>query len=111
MDQQLKMSSKIPLFDGEDYIFWSVIMKIYLMSIGLEVWTLMEKGYDVPKATPIEAEDKKFFWEHVMDLNTLQAGLSKKILAKVLNYNNAKQLWDKLETIYAGDSKVKRAKL
>jgi hypothetical protein len=86
-------------------------MKIYLMSIGLEVWTLMEKGYDVPKATPIEAEDKKFFWEHVMDLNTLQAGLSKKILAKVLNYNNAKQLWDKLETIYARDSKVNRAKI
>jgi hypothetical protein len=37
--------------------------------------------------------------------------LSKKILAKVLNYNNAKQLWDKLETKYAGDSKVKWAKL
>jgi hypothetical protein len=53
------MSSKIPLFDGEDYVFWSVRMKIYLMSIGLEVWTLVEKGYDVPKATPIEAEDKK----------------------------------------------------
>jgi hypothetical protein len=37
--------------------------------------------------------------------------LSKKILDKVLNCNNAKQLWDKLETIYVGDSKVKRAKL
>ena len=32
------------------------------MSIGLEVWTLVEKGYDVPKATPIEAEDKKKNW-------------------------------------------------
>jgi phosphoenolpyruvate carboxylase len=37
--------------------------------------------------------------------------LSKKILAKLIKYNNAKKLWDKLETIYAGDSKVKRAKL
>jgi hypothetical protein len=81
------------------------------MSIGLEVWTLVENGYDVPKATPIEAEDNKFFWEHAKALNTLQAGLSKKILAKVLNCKNAKQLWDKLETIYARDSKVKRAKL
>jgi hypothetical protein len=44
-------------------------------------------------------------------LNTLQVGLSKKILAKVLNCKNEKQLWDKLETIYAGDSKVKRSKL
>jgi hypothetical protein len=81
------------------------------MSIGLEVWKLVEKGYDVPKSTPIEAKDKKKTWEHAKALNTLHIGLSKKILAKVLNYNNAKQLWDKLETIYAGNSKVKRIKL
>jgi hypothetical protein len=31
-------------------------MKMYLISIGLEVWTLVEKGYDAPKSTPIEAE-------------------------------------------------------
>jgi hypothetical protein len=49
--------------------------------------------------------------EHAKALNTLQVGLSKKILAKVLNCQNAKQLWDKLETIYVGYSKVKRAKL
>ena len=35
------------------------------MYIGLEVWTLVEKGYDVPKVTPIEVEDNKKFWEHV----------------------------------------------
>jgi hypothetical protein len=86
-------------------------MKNYLMSIRLEVWKLVEKGYDVPKSTPTEAEDRKKFWEHAKSLNTLQYGLSKKILAKVLNCNNAKQLWDKLETIYVGDTKVKRAKL
>jgi hypothetical protein len=67
-------------------------MKIYLMSIGLEAWTLVEKGYDVPKTTPIEVEDKNFFWDHVKALNTLQARLSKKILTKVLNYNNAKKI-------------------
>jgi hypothetical protein len=49
--------------------------------------------------------------EHAKALNTLQDGLSKKILAKVLNCNNTKKLWDKLETIYATDTKVKRAKL
>ena len=72
------------------------------MSIGLEVWTLVEKGYDVPKSMPIEAEDRKKFWEHAKALKTIQARLSKKILAKALNCNNAKHLWDKLETIYVG---------
>lgn len=37
--------------------------------------------------------------------------MSKKILAKVLACTNAKQLWDKLGTIYAGDSKVKRVNI
>ena len=59
------------------------------MSIGLEVWTIVEKGYDVPKVTPIEAKDKKKFWEHAKALNTLQARLEKKVLAKVLSYTNA----------------------
>jgi hypothetical protein len=61
MDQELNMSLKVPLFDGEDYVLWSVRMKIYLISIELEVWTLVEKLYDVPNVTPMEAEDKKNF--------------------------------------------------
>ena len=65
-------------------------MKIYLMSIGLKVWTLVEKGYDVPKVTPTEEEDKKTFLEHAKALNTLQTRLSKKVLAKVLSRGNAK---------------------
>ena len=72
-----------------------------MMSIGLEVWTLVEKGYDVPEVTPTEEEAKNKFWEHPKALNTLQTGLSKKVLDKLLSYGNAKRLWDKLETTYA----------
>ena len=81
------------------------------MSIGLEVWALVEEGYDVPKVTPTESEERKKYWEHAKDLNTLQYRVIKNILAKVLTCTSAKQLWDKLETLYAGDSKVKKEKL
>ena len=67
------MSIRVPVFDGEDYVFWKIIMKNYLMSIGLEVWALVEEGYDVPKITPTEAEDGKKYWEHAKSLNTLKA--------------------------------------
>ena len=90
----MKMSLRVPLFDGGDYAFYRIRMKSYLISIGLEVWTVVEKGYDVPKVTPIEAKDKKKIWEHAKALNTLQAGVSKKVLAKVLNCGNAQQLLD-----------------
>ena len=51
------------------------------MSIGLEVWELVEEGYNVPKDTPTESEERKKFWEHAKALNTLHAGISKKVLA------------------------------
>ena len=82
-----------------------------MMSIGLEVWAFVEEGYDVPKTTPTEAKDRKKYWEHAKALNTLQAGVSKKVLAKVLSCTSVKQLWDKLETLYARHSKVKMTKL
>ena len=53
----------------------------------------------------------KKYWEYAKALNALQDGVSKKVLAKVLSCTSAKKLWDKLETLYAGDSKVKTTKL
>ena len=82
MDQQMNMSIRVPIFDGEDHVFWNIRMKNYLMTIGLEVWALVEEGYNVPKFTPTEAEERKKFWELSKALNTLQAGISKKVLAK-----------------------------
>ena len=107
----MKVSMKVPTFDGEDFVFWKIRMKNYLMSLGLEVLALVEEGYDVPKVTPIESKERKKYWEHSKAINTLQVGVSKKILAKVLTCTSTKQLWGKLETLYAGDSKVKKAKI
>ena len=77
----------------------------------MEVWALVEEGYDAPKTTPTKVEEEKKYWEHAKSLNTLQDGVSKKVIAKVLSCTSAKQLWDKLEMLYVGDSKVKMAKL
>ena len=88
----MKMPIRVPIFDGEDFIFWKIRMKNYLMSIDLEVWALVEEGYDVPKTTPIEAEDRKKYWEHAKSLITLQAGVSKMVLTKVLSCTSEKQL-------------------
>ena len=45
----MKKSIRVPIFDGEDHAFWNIRMKNYLISIGLEVWALVEEGYKVPK--------------------------------------------------------------
>ena len=86
-------------------------MKNYLMSLGPDVWALVVRGYAALEDIPSNSEEKKQYWDHAKALNTLQSSLSKKVLAKVLTSTSAKKLWDKLGTIYAGDSKVKTTKL
>ena len=82
-------------------------MKNYLMSLRPDVWELVVRGYVVPEDIPSNSEEKKQYWDHAKYLNTLKSSLSKKVLAKVLTRSSAKQLWEKLGTIYVGDSKVK----
>ena len=103
MDQQMNMSIRVPIFDGEDHVLWNIRMKNYLISISLEVWELVEEGYKFLEVTPIEAEERKKLWEHEKVVNTLQDGISKKFLVGVLTYKIAKEIRDKLETIYARD--------
>jgi hypothetical protein len=43
--------------------------------------------------------------------NALLNGLSETIFTKVAHCKSAKEIWDKLQNIYEGDSKVKAAKL
>ena len=89
MDQKMNGSSKVPMFEGNDYAFWSIRMKNYLMSLGPDVWALVVQGYDVPEDIPSNSEEKKQYWDHAKALNTLQSSLSKKVLAKVLTCTSA----------------------
>ena len=92
MDRQMKMPIRVPIFDGEDFVFWKIRMKICMMSIGLEVWELVEEGYNFPKDTPKAVGERNKFCEHAKALNTLQYGISKKVLAKVLTYKSEKDI-------------------
>ena len=64
MDQKMKGSSKVPMFEGNDYAFWRIRMKNYLMSLGLDVWALVVEDYKVPKDIPSNSEEKKQYWDH-----------------------------------------------
>jgi hypothetical protein len=44
-------------------------------------------------------------------INALLNGLSDMVFTKVAHCKFAKEIWDKLQNIYEGDSKVKIAKL
>ncbi|KAH9293136.1 hypothetical protein KI387_041660 [Taxus chinensis] len=104
-------SNKAPLFDGTNYAFWSIRMKTYLMALGFDIWQSVTVGYTIPSVPPTDQAGKKAFENNAKAMNAILCGLSESEFVKVMQCDTAKEIWDKLRTIYEGDDKVKRAKL
>ena len=48
MASQDRSIKKAPIFDGKNFAFWKVRMRTYLMSLGVDVWEVVETGYAKP---------------------------------------------------------------
>jgi hypothetical protein len=86
MDQQDNMSSKIaPLFKVNDYSFWSIKMKIYLMDLRFYVWLSVVNGYTTPTTTPSNVVVKKLYNNNSRVVNAILGGLANLIFVKVMH--------------------------
>ena len=86
-------------------------MKTHIISIRPNVWMYIEIGYIYPKSPPTDLEGIKQFGYNAKVFNAILAGLARTVFAKVMHCKTTKEIWEKLQTIYQGYSKVKRAKL
>ena len=48
-----------PLFDGTNYAYWKVHMKVFLQAIGEKVWQAVEVGWIKPKEAPMDWDEAK----------------------------------------------------
>ena len=103
-------TNKAPFFTGENYAFWKIRMRTYIMSLGIEVWAAVELGY-APKSTDTEKEAKESFVANAKAMNAILNGLCEAEFIKVMHKDTAKKIWDTLENIDEGDQKLKTAKL
>jgi hypothetical protein len=86
MDQQEGMSSnREPLFKGNDYSFWSIMMKIYVMALGCDVWLSMVNGYTTPNTTPSDVTAKKLCNDNSRVVNAILGGFENPIFVKVMH--------------------------
>jgi hypothetical protein len=91
MDQQEGMSSnRAPLFKGNDYAFWSISMRSYLMDLGCDVWLSMVNGYTTPTTAPLDIVAKKLCDDNSMDVNAILGGLANPIFVKVMHCKSKK---------------------
>ena len=65
----------LPLFDGHNYDFWSVRMKLFLQSQGVDVWQAVLNEYKNPTTIPTNATEKKLYESNSKSMYAILGGL------------------------------------
>ena len=86
-------------------------MRAFIEAQGIEIWQSIENGYKVPKTVPIDAGELVQYNNNSRARNHLLSAIDELVFHKVMNYPSTKEMWDKIQTTYEGDSKVKEAKI
>ncbi|XP_020101440.1 uncharacterized protein LOC109719276 [Ananas comosus] len=102
-----------PFFDGTDYPFWKIRMKIFFQSLDFDIWDIIESGYIAPSKSRAEwNEAEKFrFQLNAKAINSFLCALSREEFHRISTCTTAKEIWDKLEVTHEGTSRVKESKI
>jgi hypothetical protein len=101
----------ISQFDGKKYAFFRRRMKTYIQAQGFEICQSIVDGYKEPTVLPISEREIKLDQNNSRATNALLNGLGESIYTKFIHCKSDKDIWDKLQNIYEGDSKIKVGKL
>ncbi|KAI5339805.1 hypothetical protein L3X38_019077 [Prunus dulcis] len=105
---------RTPVFNGENYEFWSIRMKTILKSHGL--WDFVKNGFDVSDPTKdkkkieeiaVAKVEKPTMAELLMKdaraLGLIQGVVSDQIFPRIVNEETSKGAWDILKQEFRGD--------
>ena len=66
----------LPLFDGHNYAFWSIGMKLFLQAQGVDVWQVVLNEYSVPATIPTDVVGKKLYERNSKVMYAILGGLA-----------------------------------
>ena len=101
------------LFDGTNYAYWKVRMKVFLQALGEQVWQAVEVGWIKPKEAPVDWDEATIIEANLNNraLNALFCGVTNEEFKKISSTEVTKEAWTILETTYEGTKVVKTVKL
>ena len=102
-----------PLFDGTNYAYWKVQMRVFLQSLDEKLWQAVEIGWTKPKEASADQDDAKIKVEKFNNraLNALFSVVTNEEFKKISSIEIAKEAWTILQTTYEGTKAVKDSKL
>ena len=102
-----------PLFDGTNYAYWKVCMRVFLQFLDENVWLAIEVGWKKPEEPPATWDDTKIKATNFNNraLNALFNVVTNEEFKKISSTDNAKEAWTILQNTYEGTKAVKKSKL
>jgi hypothetical protein len=107
-----------PYFDGTNYCYWKIRMRVFLQAMNMKVWFCVKNGWTKPETnedewSKDELNERQF---NFIGLNSIVMAISdevfKRIYARINEFETSKEVWDILETTYeCTDENLKKEKL
>ena len=101
-----------PLFDGTNYAYWKVRMRVFLQSLDEKVWQAVEISWTKPTKAPADQDDVKIKVANFNSrtLNALFSAVTNEEFKKISSTETTKEAWTILQTTYEGTKAVKNSK-
>ena len=101
-----------PLFDGINYGYWKVGMRVFLQSLDKKVWQAVEIGWIKPKEALADWDDAMIKAANFKNrsLNALFSAVTNEKFKKISSTETVKEAWTILQTTYKGTKAVKDLK-
>ena len=102
----------LPLFDGTNYAYWKVHMRVFLQSLDEKVWQAVEIGQTKPKEVPADWDEAKIKAANFNSraLNALFNVVTNEEFKKISSTETAKEAWTILQITYEGTKAVNDSK-
>ena len=111
-----------PLFDGKNYLYWKDRMRIYLTSTDFDLWEIIEDGeeqfykevegkMELKQRKDYTIAEKRKIQLYAMAKNALICAIVPEEYNKITICRTAKEIWEKLESIYEGNNQVKESRV
>ncbi|CAL9078878.1 unnamed protein product [Musa textilis] len=102
-----------PFFNGSDYTYWKTRMRVFMLSMDLDLWNIIENGFQLPSKPTNEWSDleKKSFSLNAKAMNALFCALDKNEFNRISSCETAFDIWRTLEITHEGTSRVKDSKV
>jgi hypothetical protein len=101
-------SGNPPKLDEVNFSFWKTSMRSHLRSVCVELWGVVENGYEPVDERNMSPVEKINCQLNSTALDKIRQSLKRDTYDQVVNIESAKELWEKLTILFEGTTAIQR---